>query len=566
MPLRNITTKSVAQAMWEVFSRIGIPQRILTDCGSQFMAKAMKELCALVGIEKVTTTPYHPETNGCIERMHRTLKSILKKIIDRKKDWVIQMPYALFSLRSLPLEGHGFTPFDLVHGFRQRTPLEAIYHNLVEQHHEQQQLMVSEWVDRMASTLEEVREIAALSAAKCTEKRKRQHDKHAKARKFEKGDLVWYRIPGLHDKLSESWDGPFEIVERKGEVTYKIRRQGKVRGEKTIHINNLMKYNERKDVCRVNVVLEEDAEKETGGSGCKLSGECEGYNGEELEELIEEFVIVFSGNTGSTDVVQLRIDTKELPPIAQPPYSVPLSMRESVRDELSALEEAGIIRRSDSTWASPLVPVRKKSGKVRLCVDYRKVNGVTTPEPYYMPGFEEMMNKIGGSKVLSKLDLVKGFHQVGVHPEDREKTAFICPWGKWEYLRMPFGLCNAPATFQKLMTRVLAGCEEFSNVYIDDILVGSSSWDEHLTHLRVVFKRLEEAGLTCQVSKCDFGRLEFLGHQIGEDVMSVPEHRVKALLEYKQEAAACFPWDCRLLQEVCLQDSQVDVHADACHL
>ncbi len=129
--------------------------------------------------------------------------------------------------------------------------------------------------------------------------------------------------------------------------------------------------------------------------------------------------------------MQLRIDTKEVSPIAQPPYSVPVSMRESVREELSVLEESGIIKRSNSAWASLLVPVKKKCGKIRLCVDYCKVNKVTVPEPYYMPGFEEMMYKIGGSKVLSMFDLVKGFHQVGIHPDDREKTAFICPWGKW---------------------------------------------------------------------------------------------------------------------------------------
>ncbi len=536
VPLRVITTKSVAHAMWEVFSRIGIPQQILTDCGAQFMAKAMKELCTLMGVDKLKTTPYHPESNGSIERMHRTLKSIIRKTIESRKDWVQQVPYAVFSLRSLPLEGHGFTPFDLVHGFRQRTPLEAVYHNLVEQQGEQQQqqLLVSEWVDRMASTMEAMRETAALGAAKCAEQRKKQHDKSTRLRSFSRGDLVWYRIPGMHNKLGESWDGPFEVVERKGDVTYKIKRKGKVRGEKVIHVNNLMRYCVRKDVCRIDVVLDE--EEEGKEAGAKLSGECVGYNVRDIEDLVEEFDGVFCGETGTTDVVKLRIDTKDAQPIAQPPYSVPLSMREDVRAELKALEEAGIIQRSDSSWASPLVPVKKKNGKVRLCVDYRKVNAITTPEPYYMPGFEEMVSKIGEARVLSKLDLVKGFHQVEVHPDDIAKTAFICPWGKWECRRMPFGLCNAPATFQKLMNRVLSGCEEFCNVYIDDILVGSSNWLEHLAHLRIVFNKLEAAGLTCQVTKCDFGKkhLEFLGHRIGDGEMCVPEHRVTALVEYRK--------------------------------
>ncbi len=156
--------------------------------------------------------------------------------------------------------------------------------------------------------------------------------------------------------------------------------------------------------------------------------------------------------------------------------------------------------------ASPLVPVKKKNGNVRLCVDYWRVNQVTTPEPYYMPGFEEMVCKVGDAGVLSKLDLVKGFHKVGVNPADRPKTAFICPWDKYEYIKMPFGLRNAPATFQKLMDQVLAGCQDCSRVYIDDILVWSSTWEEHLSHLRRVFEQLEVAGLTCLAKKCDFGK------------------------------------------------------------
>ncbi len=130
-----------------------------------------------------------------------------------------------------------------------------------------------------------------------------------------------------------------------------------------------------------------------------------------------------------------------------------------------------------------------------------------------MKGLEEIISNVGESGVLSKLDLVKGFHQVEVEPSDRQKTAFLCPWGKWEYLRMPFG----PATFQKLMDRVLTDCHEYSSVYIDDILIWSSNWKQHLEHLRGVFGQLEKAGLTCQVAKCEFGKseLEFLGHRIG---------------------------------------------------
>ncbi len=213
---------------------------------------------------------------------------------------------------------------------------------------------------------------------------------------------------------------------------------------------------------------------------------------------------------------------------------MPLGVRDDVKRELEVLEESGIIERSSSPWASSLVPVKKKDGGIRLCVDFRKVNGVTVREPYYIPGFDEMVERVGVGKVLSKLDLEKGFHQVVVREEDKEKTAFTCPFGKFQLRRMPFGLTNAPSVFQRLMDQVLVSCWDFARVYIDDVLVVSSSWEVHLSHLEAVFEALKVAGLTAKRKKCVFGKikLEFLGHLIGDGVVSVPGARVRAIADH----------------------------------
>ncbi len=167
-------------------------------------------------------------------------------------------------------------------------------------------------------------------------------------------------------------------------------------------------------------------------------------------------------------------------------------------------------------------------------MDYRKLNAVTIREPYYIPGFDKMIERIGTGRVLSKIDLAKGFHQVAVAEKDMEKTAFVCPFGKFQYRRMPFGLTNVPSVFQRLMDCVLCSCVDFAKVYIDDILVVSESWSVHVNHLRSVFVVLAEAGLTVKKNKCVFGKrkLEFLGHLIGNGVVSVPETRVRAILEH----------------------------------
>ncbi len=309
-------------------------------------------------------------------------------------------------------------------------------------------------------------------------------------------------------------------------------KEGKDREEfkrEVMSDESLKEYRERASIRRLDVVVDEQSEESS-----VLSGICEGYKEEDIQGLLSEYDDVFSEVPGNTERVTMTIDTGDSQPIRQSPYSVPLGIREKVRDELMNLEKCGIIERCDSSWASPLVPVRKSDGGIRLCVDYRKVNAVTEKEPYYIPGFDEMVEKVGTGKVLSKVDLAKGFHQVLVEEKDRDKTCFICPFGKFRFKRMPFGLTNAPSVFQRLMDGVLVGCEEFARVYIDDILVVSQDWKTHLVHLKLLLDTLRQAGLTCKKKKCSFGKskLEFLGHQIGGGQISVPAARVDAIRKH----------------------------------
>ncbi len=527
IPLRTITAKSVAEGLWNIISRTSIPEKLLTDQGSQFCSRLVRELCELLQIEKIRTSPYHPQTNGAIERMHGTFKGILGKCIESKHDWVAQVPYVLFVLRQMPHADSGFSPFDLVYGFRVRTPLEAMYYGIFES--DNMKTDVCEWVSGVAERLQLLRDCAALNQAKAKVSRLAIMNRGAKLREFVVGSKVLYRIPGLSCKLSDSWEWPYIVDSRLGEVNYKIFKEGKQKHAKVVHVNCLKRYWESGSICRLDVVVEGECEKRS-----MLSGVCEGFNQEVLDALLEEYKVVFTDKPGNTQKVVMSIDTGNNPPFRQAPYSVPIGIRDQVKKEITSLEEDGIIERCDGPWASPLVPVRKPDGSVRLCVDYRRLNSITLKEPYYIPGMDEMMDKVGRCGVLSKVDLAKGFHQVGVAVVDRDKTAFICPFGKYRYRRMPFGLANAPSVFQRLMDCVLCDCTDFSCVYIDDILIISKCWEEHVDHLRAVFEVLREAGLTCKRSKCEFGkvRLEFLGHIVGDGVVSIPEARVKALKEH----------------------------------
>ncbi|KAL6455468.1 hypothetical protein MHYP_G00360970 [Metynnis hypsauchen] len=183
--------------------------------------------------------------------------------------------------------------------------------------------------------------------------------------------------------------------------------------------------------------------------------------------------------------------------------------------EFDTMERLGIVRRSNSPWASPLHIVQKPGGGWRPCGDYRRLNDATTPDRYPIPNIQDFSAGLAGRIIFSKVDLVRGYHQVPVHPADVPKTAVITPFGLFEFLRMPFGLKNAAQTFQRLMDSVLRDLP-FLFVYLDDILVASVSRSEYLHHLRLLFERLSQHGLIINPAKCQFGlhTIDFLGHRI----------------------------------------------------
>ena len=260
---------------------------------------------------------------------------------------------------------------------------------------------------------------------------------------------------------------------------------------------------------------------------------------QKLEGVIREFADTFAltdDELGNTHVITHTIDTGSSPPIRQPPRRIPFSLRGKVEEMIAAMLKKGVVQPSSSPWASPIVLVAKKDGSTRFCVDYRRLNAVTKMDVYPLPRIDDSLDLLAGNKYFTTLDLASGYWQVRVEESDREKTAFTTHNGLYEFVVMPFGLCNAPATFQRLMENILHGLVgKICLVYIDDILVMGTTLEEHLENLRTVLTRLHQSGLRLKPSKCHLlqQEVEYLGHRVSAaGVMTDPS---------KAEAVRVFP-------------------------
>ena len=254
-----------------------------------------------------------------------------------------------------------------------------------------------------------------------------------------------------------------------------------------------------------------------------------------LSALLRQYDELFTDQPGCTDLVSHVIETGDALPLKCNPRPVSLAKRQIIDGLLDDMLSAGIIRRSSSSWASPIVLVPKKDGSHRLCVDYRRLNGVTRKDAYPLPTISSIVGNLGDARYFTTLDASKGYLQVRMGERDQCKTAFTSHRGLFEFTRMPFGLCNAPATFQRLMDRVLGEAKwSYCLCYLDDIVIYSRTFEEHLAHVADVLERVRAAGMTLNPAKAQLAqtRIHLLGFTLGEGSIEPDREKLRAILDF----------------------------------
>lgn len=263
---------------------------------------------------------------------------------------------------------------------------------------------------------------------------------------------------------------------------------------------------------------------------------------ERLKNLLLSHCAAFSldeWDLGFTDVLQHRIDTEGEWPVRQAFRRQPLNLLPVIDAQVQLMLEQNLIEPSVGEWASNVVIVTKKDGTPRFCVDYRAINAKTRKDAYPLPLVSESLDSLNGAKWFSTFDLRAGYHQLAVHADDRPKTAFVIRRGSFQFRVLPFGMCNSPATFSRMMNLVMTGLNfEICLIYLDDIIIFAETLDSHFERLERVLVRLQEANLKLKPSKCKLlqRRVIFLGHVVSEQGVATDPAKIEVVKDWPRPA------------------------------
>ena len=538
VPLRNIRASTIVKHLIKFFTLVGLPKSLQSDQGSNFMSGLMQQVMAQLGVKQYRSSAYHSQ--GALEWFHQTLNMLRAYGFEHSRDWDEGILLVLFAAREAVQESLGFSPFELVFGRTVRGPLKVLKEAWLGQDQSDNLL---EYVSRLRQRMLEAMDMAKKNLKNSQSRMKTWYDKKAKQRQFRVSEKVLALLPIPSQPLQARYYGPYQVIKKVDEVNYILSTPGHRKTERLCHINMLKEYHQHpeettsgeKEVAAVVGCMAERARDEQpegkedilvgsprlknsyilkGLQGIKLSHLTPAVEQSDMMQLIFEFVKLFPDTPTQTNCTFHDVDVRNATPIKQHPYRLIPFKLNVMRQEIEYMLQNDLIEASSSEWSSPCVLVPKPDGTYRLCTE---VNKATKSDSYPIPRVDDCVDKVGNYKYVTKLDLLKGYWQVPLSNRAKEISAFVTPDGLFQYKVMPFGMKNATATFQHLINGIISGLEGCS-AYIDDVVVYSDTWSQHLTQVCALLCRLAEANLTVNLAKSEFGcaHIVFLGHVVGQ--------------------------------------------------
>ena len=541
--VRNIRAKTLIPLLVKTFTQYGIPKVVQSDQGTNLTSSLFQEVMKAMGVTHKLSAVYHPQSQGVLERHHQTLKQALSKYcMQNAKDWDEGLPFVLFAIRNAVQESLGFSPAELLYGRELRGPLKVLHDEWLDE--EESSVPVSDYVKNLKGKLKDSLKFAHEHLLKAQQKMKDNFDLKSEARSFAPGDSVLFLTP-IKKSLEAKYEGPYTVISRDKD-NYVIATPGKRRDKKLCHVNSLKLYHEpvKSQVCVVTEVdsvhnldfeiPNVDVKLKNSDVVNNMSNKLQHLSNDQCEDiknLIQNFNDLCADVPSRTNFVNFDIDLKPgTEPHKSAPYRVSPQKRSIMKKEVDYLLQNGLAEPSTSPWASPCLLVDKPDGSYRLCTDFRHLNKVTISDSYPLPRIDDLIDEVGKSRFITKIDLLKGYYQIPLSQSARKLCAFVTPDGLFQYTVLPFGVKNAPSVFQRMMDSLIFDLKNVK-VYLDDLVVFTDTWEDHMATLRELFRRLRETNLTINLVKTDFGfgTLQYLGFIIGCGHVAPVDSKIEAI-------------------------------------
>ena len=469
---------------------------------------------------------------------------------ENPKTWHVLIPQLLFCTRTTIHTSLGFSPAELVFGHQVRGPLEIIKERYLNKDADSN---VLDMINQTRENYFKIQAMAQKHLAVSKAAMKLKYDVGKEQRSFEVGDEVLVFLPTEKSMFHARFEGPFKVTEKLSNLNYRIETPSRKQKSRVVHINQIKLYHRREGVAVGTVQSSSNEEKDVDLNRFRdVDIPCPKLKNSEilhdldnklehvpdhgrvgLKKMILAHTKVFSDTPGRAKVDPIGVKLK---PGSKPSYQYPYRYNpqklNAIEEDTTFLLENGLAEHHVGEWSSPPVVVPKPDGQWRVCQDYRKVNNLIEADVFPIPRILDCIDEVGDSTFLSKFDLLKGFYQLPLDEEAQNILAFSTHKGLFKYRVLPFGVKIAPSAFQRVMNDVLRGISGVK-CYLDDVVIFSNEWKEHLNTIDEVLKRFSEYNLVVNLSKSEFCKAEitYLGHRVGGGKIRPKAANIQALLD-----------------------------------